>query len=105
MNNNGFTLVEVISAFSVLMIAASLITPLLMEMRTAQHSLSIKRNALVTLQNKLHEYSTSSFEEAVNESIDQVHYTFNVHPNYREGCAEWKTKQNEEEKECLYAPL
>ncbi|MFG6148532.1 type II secretion system protein [Halobacillus sp. B23F22_1] len=105
MNNNGFTLVEVISAFSVLMIAALLITPLLMEMRTAQHSLSVKRIALVTLQNKLHDYSTHSSIEDVNESIDEVYYTFNVYPDYREGCAEWKNMQNEEEKECLYAPL
>ncbi|MCP3025696.1 type II secretion system protein [Halobacillus sp. A5] len=105
MNNNGFTLIEVICAFSVLMIAAVFLSPLLIEMRLEQKALSEKRNTILTLQNKLHEYTSDPSSAGGNQTENSIEFIFTPHSNYIEGCALWERVDEEKEKECLYAPL
>ncbi|WP_431798852.1 type II secretion system protein [Halobacillus andaensis] len=104
MNSKGLTLIEVICSFSVLMVASLLIVPLLTDIRSDQKALSEKRNAVSTLQNKLHEYTDSPIAARIENNIDGIKFTFEVQQDYIEGCASWEDRNNKTERLCLYAP-
>lgn len=104
MNNRGFTLVEVICAFSLIMIIATAILPLLTQVRMEQHDLSIKRHAILALNNHLtvlsHDLSIQ-FPYEIQE--DNYSFSFEVQTQYIEGCVNWEDSHNEKNKFCLYA--
>ncbi|MFD2925961.1 type II secretion system protein [Halobacillus naozhouensis] len=103
MNNKGFTVVEVICAFGVLLIIATSILPLLGELRLSQKELAEERAIISKLQNELLKYKLHPREEyPFTKEYDLMTVTYKKQPSLLEACATWETRRDHKEL-CLYA--
>ncbi|UOQ93726.1 type II secretion system GspH family protein [Halobacillus shinanisalinarum] len=103
MNNKGFTIVEVICAFGLLIMISTAILPLLTELRTSQKALADERIITTQLQSELLQYKNETPDKFpfINK-YELMTITFNQLDTYVEACATWETRHNNKEL-CLYA--
>ncbi|WP_079530269.1 type II secretion system protein [Halobacillus hunanensis] len=105
MNNKGFTIVEVICAFGLLLIIASTILPFLGEVRLSQKELAEERAIINQLQNELLIYKFNPQEKyPFTKEYDLMTVTYNKQPPLLEACATWDTRRHHKEI-CLYASV
>ncbi|WP_173916157.1 prepilin-type N-terminal cleavage/methylation domain-containing protein [Halobacillus sp. Marseille-Q1614] len=104
MNNKGFTLIEVISAFGLLMIIILFTLPSLSQLRMEQKYLSIERSTILKLEKKISELnSDASYPFSVKD--ERVEYEFFLSSDYIEGCAVWEGYRDQKKEICMYSPL
>ncbi|WP_082233848.1 hypothetical protein [Halobacillus massiliensis] len=106
MNNSGFTLIEVISAFGLLLLIILFTLPFLSQMRLEQKNLSIERMNVLDLESKLYEINQdTSFP--IHTTGEWADFILKQSSGYIEGCARWKGegKRAQKKEVCLYVPL
>ncbi|UOR12321.1 hypothetical protein [Halobacillus amylolyticus] len=103
MNNKGFTIVEIICAFGLLMMISTAIVPLLTELRISQKALSDERIITTQLQRELLQHKNEPPEEFpfINK-YELMTVSFDQRDTYVEACARWVTRRSNKEL-CLYA--
>ncbi|MCP3030302.1 type II secretion system GspH family protein [Halobacillus sp. A1] len=105
MNNKGFTLMEVISAFAVLMIIAAALLPQLSQLRVEQYNLSLERKAVLMLHNELiFQQDTHPASEGLFITEGNFTMNFEYYIDYIEGCTSWRDFRDDKKEVCLYSP-
>lgn len=100
-------MLETVSAFSILMLAALVILPLMAEVRSSQHDLSIERKIAYSLHEEFftHVESTNSYPFSKSIFLPvPVHMLFKENEHWIKGCATWENHRGKTKEYCLYAP-
>ncbi|MGP4067742.1 prepilin-type N-terminal cleavage/methylation domain-containing protein [Halobacillus sp. B29] len=105
-NSSGFTLVETITALSLLLCLITFLLPSLSHIRLLQKDLANERIAISYLHEELHSLSYTkphlpSVHLGYEESPFQIQFV--EKSNLVEGCITWKTHLRKIKKVCLYA--
>ncbi|ASK63204.1 hypothetical protein CFK37_14130 [Virgibacillus phasianinus] len=104
-NSKGFTLIEVLAAFSITTMLIITVLPLSIQIKTEQQLLA-DRLAIVTM--LYDELQRHIWYEDTNLSLykpykkEQLAFTFNPTNDYLQGCVEWINVKKKKEKSCLY---
>ncbi|MFG6121049.1 hypothetical protein [Thalassobacillus sp. B23F22_16] len=104
MKYNGFTLVEVIFAFGLLLMILLSTLPILMKVNLEEADLADKRKAVSILHNELVREINESLTNDKSYSLKDftvIEITFKSHGELIKGCATWISKQNKRESVCL----
>lgn len=107
LKNNGFTLVEVIVASSILMVVITTIMPIISLITEHQRLLSDRRTFSYQLHDELQPYvhqQDTSLPSNYSKTIHnkKVAFQFRKENELIKGCAEWKNVKNNNEIICLY---
>ncbi|WP_165769131.1 type II secretion system protein [Virgibacillus profundi] len=107
LKNNGFTLIEVLVATSILMVAVSVIVPIIVLLNEEQQILSDRRVLAYRLHDELQPYiweenlsSPSLFHETIQNKNATFHFT--KENDYIKGCVTWENVKKKDESFCLY---
>ncbi|UJL44840.1 type II secretion system protein [Virgibacillus sp. NKC19-16] len=107
MKNNGFTLIEVLVASSVLMMVISTVVPIISLITEHQSLLSDRRTFNYYLHDELqpylHQQETAlptNYSETIHNKT--VTFEFQMVNELVKGCAEWQNVKNNNEVICLY---
>lgn len=106
-NNTGFTLIETLIAFSIVLIAIATILPIT-SLLTYEREILHERRLLIS---KLHDHmqpfiwddnqlTNQTYEEQVNTT--RVVYRVSQEDDLIKGCVSWINVKEREEKHCLY---
>lgn len=104
MKSNGFTLIEVMFAFSILTITILTTVPVLTKVQLENEMLKDERIALSILHDQwiAYIYGDSNVTEEEFHVPFPIDITF-VHENELvKACAEWENRQSEQENYCIY---
>jgi len=104
--SKGFSVIEVLVAFSIVMMLVFTILPIVTLIRQEETILSDRRY----ISNRLHDkfqsiiWGTSSFDPIHEEVIrsNRVEFTFENHHLTIKGCAHWENIKERDEKVCLH---
>jgi len=104
--NNGFSLIEVLVAFSMVIMLVFTILPIITLIRQEEVILSDRRH----ISNRLHDelqpilWNADPLNYTYTQSIRSysVEFIFENEDQYIKGCAYWKNIKDREEKICLY---
>ncbi|WP_188453665.1 type II secretion system protein [Virgibacillus oceani] len=106
-NNKGFTLIEVLVAFSIIFMIATTLVPIATTLNTELEVLSQRRMLTNRLHDELQDYLWDSepaipktYTERINKK--EVLFHFNLENRLIKGCAEWQNVKQSIEKYCLY---
>ncbi|WP_281975654.1 type II secretion system protein [Halobacillus litoralis] len=105
--NEGFTMIETISAFSILLVITIFLLPILTFVQSSQKDLSLEREVHLLLHDEFYNYIQTSDEFPYFKSdttILPVRMSFQIEKGWIEGCAEWKNHHKRSKEFCLYAP-
>lgn len=103
---DGFTMLETITAFSLLLIAILSILPLFMDIRLSLKYLQIEQEAITHLHDKFHEHINAESLHTFPHTQDigtKVTFSIVYENQWTKGCAEWKDHKNRLKEFCLYA--
>ena len=107
-DSKGFSLIEVIAAFSILLTILITFVPIAYQLKLEENILSNRRNIQSVLHDQLQTYlfssNTSSFPTHTNLIIDnrEVYITFMNENQWIKGCANWENAKQNKENFCLY---
>lgn len=104
--NNGFSFIEVLVAFSIVMMLVLTILPMISLIRQEEAILSDRRY----ISNRLHDdlqsviWNTDPVPSTYSEIIrsNDVRFTFTKEQQFIKGCGYWKNIKKRAEKVCLY---
>ncbi|MCA0970096.1 hypothetical protein LCM20_05825 [Halobacillus litoralis] len=105
MKHNGFSFVEVMFSFTLLLIVVLTILPLLVEVQLNQKELAVKRHALSTLHDHMQTLDPSSLplpSEVPDPDFSTILYSFKQEGSFIKGCTYFT--HSEKKEICLYAP-
>lgn len=103
---NGFTLIEVLVAMSIIFVLVATIIPIDIVLKQGRKTLQDKREITLHLHDTLlHYISTSelinvSTTETINGTFVTIHFT--EENEYIKGCATWENARDKHEQICLY---
>ncbi|MGR9049381.1 hypothetical protein ACQ4XT_12220 [Halobacillus faecis] len=103
--SEGFTVLETLSAFTLLMAIALFTVPLLTEIRSAQKDLLIEREAITLLHDEFFEHRMRSgpLPYTSQRSLPtEITLTIQSEEEWVVGCVLWKNQRNENKEFCLY---
>lgn len=107
LNNKGFTLIEVLVSFSLIMLLATTFLPISSIIQQHTTILSDKRIVSSKLHDELldqlwgkQNLSSQSYTKIVNKKL--VSFDFIIENELTKGCAIWENAKNKNEKFCLY---
>ena len=106
-NNKGFTLIEVLIAFSIIVLLVTTFLPIGLLIKKESIVLSERRKVSSMLHDELQHYL---FEDAIESSVSyfkkninrQVEFRFIREAELIKGCAIWESIKEKEERFCLY---
>lgn len=105
-NDNGFTLIEVLVATSLLFLTLSFILPSFVILHSERQSLYREIEIVQQLEQKLHDASLESeripFQISEEISGRFITYIFTIDDQLIKGCAHWETEKTDETSMCLY---
>ncbi|MGX4669582.1 type II secretion system protein [Cerasibacillus sp. JNUCC 74] len=105
--NNGFTLIEVMVAASILLTFISLLIPAVSLLKTEKQILSDRRMVTFELHDQLQQFfwQTTRLKRdrySIEVNTLPVEITISTEKEYLKGCAYWKNAKQRQEKICLY---
>jgi prepilin-type N-terminal cleavage/methylation domain-containing protein len=108
--NNGFTLIEVMVAASILLTFISLLIPAVSLLKTEKQILSDRRMVTFELHDQLQPFiwQTTRLKRdkySIKVNTLPVEITISTEKEYLKGCAYWKNAKQRQEKICLYGLL
>lgn len=108
-HNNGFTLIEVLVACSVIFMLISVVIPIVETIKLERIKHYDKRNIAFSLHNELLSklYDDYYDESVKTEFIHQLNvtYSFERDGNLIEGCAHWKNVKKKDETLCYFGHI
>ncbi|MFG6114352.1 prepilin-type N-terminal cleavage/methylation domain-containing protein [Halobacillus sp. MO56] len=104
MKYNGFTLVEVIVAFGLLLTLLLSTLPIMMKVNMEEAILTDRRIVTAILHDELLKKVNAPVMGVMSYSIDDftnIHVNVEIQDGLVKACADWNNKQNHTEKVCL----
>ncbi|MGM8213492.1 prepilin-type N-terminal cleavage/methylation domain-containing protein [Virgibacillus sp. W0430] len=108
MNNKGFTLSEVLIAFSLILIVIATVIPISSLLKSEQKILKDRRAIVFLLHDELQPYLWNSttdlpitYIKTINNNKIHVHFN-HVSENTIKGCAVWENAKQKEERFCVH---
>ncbi|MFC3039056.1 type II secretion system protein [Virgibacillus xinjiangensis] len=107
LNTRGFTFIESLVAFTILMTTVTTVFPIIALVSTEQAILSDRRDISLRLHDELQLYIRQDdrplpAEYTKSHSVRDVTYSFFMDAGFIKGCAEWKNAKHKEEIYCIY---
>ncbi|SEB12460.1 hypothetical protein SAMN05421743_11819 [Thalassobacillus cyri] len=105
MKYNGFTLVEVIVAFGLMLTLLLSTLPIMMKVNMEEAILTDRRKVTAILHDELLKKVNAPVVGVMSYSIDDftnIHVSFEIQDGLVKACADWTSNQNHTEKVCLY---
>lgn len=107
LNNKGFSLIETIASFSILMMIMLTLIPIVYQLKAEEAALSIRRDIPSVLHDELQKYlweNNFSLPIEKNKTLDGTLITFRykMEGELLEGCASWNNAKQKNETFCLY---
>lgn len=104
-NNNGFTLIEVLVATSIILMLVATIVPVSTLVQVEKKILFDRRIILLALHDDLQETiwgdrKIENKQQNINHHIVEIYYS--VDNKLIKGCASWENEKKKEETVCLY---
>ncbi|MBN9653669.1 type II secretion system protein [Halobacillus sp. GSS1] len=103
--SEGFTMVETLSAFTLLMIIALFTLPLLTEIKTAKKDLQVERDAVTLLHNEFFEHRMKHGPipyKSKHVLTYEMTIVIQTKGEWIAGCVLWKNQRNENKEFCLH---
>lgn len=106
MSNRGFSSIELLAAFSILMLIMITLLPTVYVLKKEERILSQRRTVHSSLHDHLlgvlhtDNFHPSAFQEEIGTFT--VHFTFTRQDHLIKGCASWNNAKQMEETSCLY---
>ncbi|WP_176330238.1 type II secretion system protein [Oceanobacillus rekensis] len=106
--DNGFTLIEVLVAASILFMTVSTFLPIILILDAEQKVLSDRRHLTHMLHDELQYFIWNpSTEKLPSQFTETVHtipakFEFSIEKQLIKGCVEWNNAKNRKEEICLY---
>ncbi|MBX0358704.1 type II secretion system protein [Halobacillus sp. Nhm2S1] len=103
--SEGFTMLETLSAFILLMVITLFTLPLLTELRVAQKDLQIERQATKLIQNEFFEHRTRNGPlpyTSKHQLKHEITLVITQEEEWIRGCASWKNQRKENKEFCLH---
>ncbi|WP_158701708.1 prepilin-type N-terminal cleavage/methylation domain-containing protein [Lentibacillus sp. Marseille-P4043] len=106
-NDNGFSLIEVLVAFSIVLIITTTIIPLTSLLNNEEAVLSERRKVTNHLHDELQLYlwkDNKKIPASYSKTLESntVTYQFSVEKELIKGCVKWQNVKKRKEKVCLY---
>ncbi|MFC2948181.1 type II secretion system protein [Virgibacillus sediminis] len=107
MNTKGFTLIEVLIAFTILMTIITSVLPIATILSTEGTVLSDRRVISSRLHDELQlflrgEGRTLPADYTLSDSVRTTRYSFFMEEGYIKGCVEWNNAKQQKELYCIY---
>lgn len=107
-NRNGFSLIEVLIASSIVFTTIATFMPIISTLDTEQKVLSDRRKLAYLLHDELQEFIWNSdmklpvtFTQTIDSSME-VQFEFLLENEFIKGCVEWNNAKNTNEQLCIY---
>ncbi|MFA1821547.1 type II secretion system protein [Virgibacillus oceani] len=105
--NEGFTLIEVLIATTILMTVVTTAVPIISMVQSERQVLSERRTISLKVHDELQQFLwleditlPTAYSETIHEKA--VQFTFKKENEYVKGCAEWQNAKRRSESFCLY---
>lgn len=103
--NEGFTLIEVLVAMSIVMMLVATIIPINILIKQERKILEDKRTISMRLHDELQKIVFEDMKPQ-NDTVEignkSVYFTFRTEQELQKGCAIWENEKQKEETICLY---
>lgn len=103
---DGFTMIETITAFSLLLIAIWSVLPLFMDIRLSLKYLQMEQKVITRLHDEFYDHindqTLHTFPHTYNPGT-KVKFSIVYEDHWTKGCAEWKDHKDAPKEFCLYA--